>query len=175
MPGKLVAYQKKRNFNKTTEPQGGESGEKLRKEPAFVVQKHAATHLHYDFRLAMGGVLKSWAVPKGISLDPKDKHLAVSVEDHPLSYQNFAGVIPEGEYGAGKVAIWDHGTYKNLRSVSMAQAFSEGKIVIALSGKKLHGNFVLIRFKGKTAAASKANKNWLLMHMKGEPHAESKK
>ncbi len=123
------------------------------KKPIFVIQKHDATHLHWDFRLEMDGVLKSWAVPKEPSKDPKVKRLAIEVEDHDLSYAKFAGIIEEGHYGAGKVSIWDKGTYNLVEK-------KRDKIVIDLHGKKLKGHFALIKFK----RAGKAQ--WLLFKTK---------
>lgn len=153
----LSAYRKKRDFQKTTEPKGKKPSSK--KYPIFVIQKHAASHLHYDFRIQIGSVLKSWAVPKGPSLSSKEKRLAILTEDHPLEYASFEGVIPEGEYGAGTVMIWDKGRYKNLKEISMKQAFETGRIEIWLKGKKLEGGFALIKFR---------DKNWLLIKMKDE-------
>jgi len=140
----LKEYQAKRDFEKTSEPSGKkQAGGKSR----FVVQKHQASHLHYDFRLEMDGVLKSWAVPKGVPLEPGVKRLAVQVEDHPMEYINFAGRIPEGEYGAGSVEIWDRGEFKLDRK-------APGQLEITLAGKKLSGGYVLIHTDGK---------NWLLI------------
>ncbi|MEK7509134.1 MAG: DNA polymerase ligase N-terminal domain-containing protein [Patescibacteria group bacterium] len=118
--------------------------------PIFVVHKHAARHLHYDFRLEMEGALKSWAVPKGPSMNPADKRLAVHVEDHPLEYATFHGTIPEGEYGAGKVEIWDKGTYRLVSG-----SVRGGELVVDLRGKKLKGQFALVRMR--------TPKNWLLI------------
>lgn len=152
MPSKdsLKTYQEKRQFGKTPEPSGGER--QASETPLFVVQKHAARHLHYDFRLEVEGVLKSWAVPKGPSLNPKDKRLAVPTEDHPLEYADVEGVIPEGEYGAGTVMVWDFGTYRNITEkkgipVPMAEAVPHGHVKVWLEGKKLRGGFALTRFK----------------------------
>lgn len=131
----------------------------------FVVQKHKATHLHYDFRLEIEGVLKSWAVPKGPSTDPKEKRLAVPTEDHPLPYADFEGVIPKGESGAGTVLVWDAGTYENRKTrtgwtVPMLKALEEGHLVVWLQGKKLKGGYALIRVKtGK-------EERWVLVKMK---------
>lgn len=167
----IEGYRKKRDFGKTTEPSGGESGGMRRKKPIFVVQKHASRALHYDFRLEVEGVLKSWAVPKGPSTDPKDKRLAVPTEDHPLEYAGFEGVIPEGEYGAGTVMVWDTGTYENLRAAkegdgaSMERSISDGKIEVALDGNKLRGGYAFIR----TGKGEKAR--WLLIKMRDDEAA----
>ena len=124
----------------------------------FVVHEHKATRLHYDFRLEMGGVLRSWAVPKGPSMNPADKRLAVMVADHPVDYINFEGVIPEGSYGAGPVAVWDEGTYETTEPTSPEVQLDGGKFVFILKGQKLKGVFTLARFaKGKTG------QEWLLM------------
>jgi DNA ligase D-like protein (predicted 3'-phosphoesterase) len=160
--GSLKDYQKKRDFSRTPEPSGKAAGAPT--EPIFVIQKHDASHLHYDFRLEVDGVLKSWAVPKGPSTDPKDKRLAVPTEDHPLEYADFEGVIPEGQYGAGTVLVWDTGPYRNLtekkgESIPLAQAVEHGHVKVWLEGKKLKGGYALTRFrKGK-------DESWLLVKM----------
>ncbi|MDH7592976.1 MAG: DNA polymerase ligase N-terminal domain-containing protein [Methanomicrobiales archaeon] len=127
-------------------------GEEYPKEghPVFVVQKHRAKMMHYDFRLEVGGVLKSWAVPKGPSMDPAEKRLAIPTEDHDMGYAGFEGVVPEGEYGAGAVMLWDRGTYRNLTegAVSMEEALSRGRATVDLHGIRLRGAFTLIRTRG---------------------------
>ena len=161
----LKEYKRKRHFDKTPEPVGKVA---RRTDWSFVVQKHAASHLHYDFRLEMGGVLKSWAVPKGPSLDPQDRRLAVEVEDHPLEYGKFEGTIPAGSYGAGEVIVWDRGTWKCDQNPE--QALRKGKLEFDLQGEKLHGGWRLIRMPRK----SESKNNWLLMkrHDKFERPAE---
>src|SRR5437016_9625607 len=139
----LTEYKKKRRFNKTPEP----GPEKKTSEfgNIFVVQKHRATQLHYDFRLEADGVLLSWAVPRGPSMDPNVKRLAMHVEDHPVDYANFEGVIPEGEYGGGTVMVWDNGIYGPEEARSVTQAVARGELKFALLGQKLKGSFVLVR------------------------------
>lgn len=161
----LVKYNKKRNFDRTSEPEG-KAAPKNRFR--FVVQKHDASRLHYDFRLELGGVLKSWAVPKGPSMNPADKRLAVMVEDHPVSYISFEGTIPEGNYGAGTVELWDNGLFipvdKDLRKISERSALTaikNGELKLMLKGEKLEGGFVLVRLKDD-------EKNWLLIKHKDE-------
>ena len=148
----LKQYQKKRKFEKTTEPKGEIKKTGLSR---FVVHKHQAKHLHYDFRLELDGLLKSWAIPKGPPEDKGVKRLAVQVEDHPVDYINFSGQIPEGQYGAGTVEIWDSGTFHLIKR-------DDKKIEFELKGKKLSGSYVLIRTKlgGK-------DKNWLIAKQKG--------
>lgn len=154
----LQEYQEKRKFDQTPEPETNES-EMPHESPVFVVQKHKASHLHFDFRLEADGVLKSWAVPKGPSMNPKDKRLAVQVEDHPLSYAGFSGTIPEGNYGAGQVEIWDNGTYTYIGKFNdMEEAIRKGIIEFELEGHLLRGIFNLVR----THMDEKEN-NWLLM------------
>ena len=171
----LKEYKQKRSFSKTPEPKGGKPGEK---SLLFVVQKHAASRLHYDFRLEMDGVLKSWAIPKGPSLDPADKRLAMQVEDHPFDYKDFEGIIPQGNYGAGTVMVWDTGTYEPLEEIKGAGGSKEfktvtgtkaaqnkvllkeltsGSLKFRLNGKKLRGEFALVQTKGR------GDNSWLLI------------
>ena len=166
MPVTLEQYRKKRDFTRTTEPSGtGEPPhEGERQSRRFVVQKHHARSLHYDLRLEEEGVLKSWAIPKGPSLDPADKRLAVAVEDHPLEYGDFEGTIPEGEYGAGRVIVWDRGTFIPAGGEeSFGGMLAKGAAKIQLSGKKLNGGFALVR----TRWGGKAN-NWLFIKERDE-------
>jgi bifunctional non-homologous end joining protein LigD len=157
----LKKYRSKRNFDVTSEPSG--SGPKRtgsKTALAYVIQKHQASHLHYDFRLEWNGVLLSWAIPKGPSLDPSVKRLAAAVEDHPVEYGSFEGVIPEGEYGGGTVMLWDSGTW-TPESPDVDAALRIGELKFTLYGKKLKGSWVLIRTKGGFAGSSKPQ--WLLI------------
>src|SRR5712691_2251888 len=148
----LTDYKKKRRFDKTPEP--GPEKKRTKTGRLFVVQKHRATQLHYDFRLEADGVLKSWAVPKGPSLDPAVRRLAMQVEDHPVDYARFEGVIPEGEDGGGTVMVWDYGTYEPENSDNVGDALREGELKFSLNGKKLKGSWVLVRTR---------ERQWLLM------------
>jgi bifunctional non-homologous end joining protein LigD len=141
----LKEYQQKRRFTKTAEPAPKKKSSRSGK--LFVVQKHRASHLHYDFRLEIDGVLKSWAVPKGPSLDPAVRRLAMAVEDHPIDYADFEGIIPEGEYGGGTVMVWDRGTY--ISESQMTSDFGRGELKFTLQGVKLNGSWVLVRTKGR--------------------------
>src|SRR5712692_1192999 len=149
----LEEYQRKRDFRRTPEPSGTARRRKKAAAAAlsFVVQKHAATRLHYDFRLELGGVLLSWAIPKGPSLDPHEKRLAVHVEDHPIDYGGFEGVIPKGQYGGGTVLLWDRGTWTPLEPDPEA-ALKKGALKFRLDGEKLRGNWALVRMAGRAAA-----------------------
>ncbi len=167
MPKKdtLKRYRDKRDFQKTPEPKGGKK--KGGKRPVFVIQKHDASRLHYDFRLEVDGVLKSWAVPKGPSTDPGEKRLAVPTEDHPLDYADFEGVIPEDEYGGGTVLVWDAGSYGNLmaekdKPLGMAESIRAGHVEVWLEGRKLRGGYALVR----TGAKQGDDQRWLLVKMK---------
>lgn len=174
----LALYKKKRDFKKTPEPKGnGETKNRLR----FVIQRHDASRLHYDFRLELGGVLKSWAVPKGPSMNPADKRLAVMVEDHPVSYINFHGEIPEGNYGAGTVEVWDKGLFfpidKNQQKLTETQALAalkKGELKIFLKGERLEGEFVLVRMKKSGISSGQVEKNWLLIKHKDEYAVKNK-
>src|ERR1700743_1114428 len=164
----LKEYVKKRDFKKTAEPKAGKS--KDASHLMFVIQKHDASHLHYDFRLEMDGVLKSWAVPKGPSTDPKVKRLAMMVEDHPFDYRNFEGIIPKGEYGGGTVIVWDEGTYEPIETVKGKKAqeahllkqLASGQLKIKLHGKKLKGEYALVKTHGM------GENGWLLIKHKDE-------
>src|ERR1700688_677271 len=166
----LTKYRRKRNAENTPEPFGREVPTPTSTTSgSFVVQKHAARRLHYDFRLEMEGVLRSWAVPKGPSMNPADKHLAVAVEDHPLEYGDFEGVIPEGNYGAGAVIVWDRGVYNVLEGeADAADAIRKGKVDINLHGFKLNGAFTLVRTGGRNSADPKDKQNWLLIKKRDE-------
>ena len=176
----LTAYRDKRNFEKTPEPPPTPAlkAKRKRQRPIFVVQEHHVSRLHYDFRLEAEGVLKSWAVPKAPSMAPAQKRLAVHVEDHPLAYATFEGTIPEGQYGAGTVAIWDQGTYDNIladRPVpqTVTEGIAAGKLEFALHGTKLQGQFALIRMRGP----GRGKEHWLLIKMQDayarpEAHAD---
>lgn len=157
----LALYKKKRDFKASPEPQGGENKSK---KLSFVVQRHKATRLHYDFRLEMEGVLKSWAVPKGPSLNPKDRRLAMMVEDHPFDYKDFHGVIPSG-YGAGIVEIWDKGSFfgvdekgERIDEKTLLKALKKGSLKFSLQGKKLKGEFALVKIK-----SDEKGNAWLLI------------
>jgi len=164
----LTEYVKKRDFKKTAEPKAGKSKDK--DHLIFVVQKHDASRLHYDFRLEMDGVLKSWAVPKGPSLDPKVKHLAMMVEDHPFDYLNFEGIIPKGEYGGGTVIVWDEGTYEPIEAIKGKKAqekhllkqLASGQLKIKLHGEKLNGEFAMVKTHGM------GENGWLMIKHKDE-------
>ena len=160
----LTSYRKKRRFGKTPEPAGGKektAASAAQAAPVFVVQRHAARRLHYDLRLEVDGVLKSWAVPRGPSLNPDDKRLAVQTEDHPLEYGNFEGVIPEGNYGAGTVQIWDCGTYESVGAAQ--EQLDRGEIKFTLRGKRLRGSFVLVRTKPSATGPKPKQPEWLLI------------
>ncbi len=168
----LSEYESRRDFRRTPEPSPkSKDAPKLKKDrnPIFVIQQHDASTMHFDFRIEVDGVLKSWAVPKGPSTDPSEKRLAVATEDHPLKYADFEGVIPEDEYGAGAVIVWDAGPYKNItedddgKEVPLKKALDDGLAEIWLEGKKIRGGYALVhsKLRGK-------KKNWLLVKMKDD-------
>jgi DNA ligase D-like protein (predicted 3'-phosphoesterase) len=161
----LAEYRSKRDLDRSPEPSGERGASPS--DPIFVVQKHRARNEHYDLRLEVGGVLKSWAVPKGPSTDPREKRLAIRVEDHPLEYATFEGVIPGGEYGAGAVIVWDTGTYRNAtrrngQDVPLEQALDDGHVVVELRGRKLRGGYALTR----TDVDERGRERWLLVKMR---------
>ncbi|UQA97021.1 DNA polymerase ligase N-terminal domain-containing protein [Streptomyces halobius] len=161
----LTEYRGKRHFDRTDEPRG--TGDATGGEPCFVVQIHDASTLHFDFRLEVDGVLKSWSVPKGPSADPHDKRLAMPTEDHPLEYREFEGVIAPGEYGAGTVIVWDQGTYRPLpgkrkrRTAGFGEDLENGHASFWLDGTKLHGGYALTRFR--TGREPGDRESWLLV------------
>lgn len=163
---RLSDYKARRDFRRSPEPSGGR---KHGKGSRFVIQQHAASSMHWDFRLEIEGVLVSWAVPKGPSTDPREKRLAVRTEDHPTDYGEFEGIIPEGEYGAGAVIVWDTGRYRNLRAgdgddaCPMADSLDQGQIEVFLEGEKLTGGYALVH-----ARVGSDEKNWLLVKMDDE-------
>src|ERR1700675_794466 len=146
---KLSAYRSKRDFSKTGEPRGEPGGEPS-KRLRYVIQKHAASRLHYDLRLELDGVFKSWAVTRGPSLDPRDKRLAVEVEDHPLEYGDFEGTIPRGEYGGGTVQLWDRGYWMSEGDSPPQTALQAGNLKFRLDGQRLRGSWVLVRMKDRS-------------------------
>jgi bifunctional non-homologous end joining protein LigD len=163
----LEEYRRRRKFTETPEPVGRVRGVRRR---IFVVQKHDASRLHYDFRLAINGVLVSWAVPKGPSMNPADKRLAIRTEDHPLEYADFEGVIPEGQYGAGTVMVWDKGTYEPKDGKSPDEQLRRAKIDVVLYGEKLRGGFTLVR-TGHRSDDPSGKQRWLLIKHRDE-HAD---
>ena len=167
-PGaKLTEYRRKRDFSRTAEPAGGET--RRARKLAFVIQKHAASHLHYDLRLEHDGVMKSWAVPKGPSLDPSVKRLAMQVEDHPIEYNEFEGTIPRGEYGGGTVMLWDRGTYTYGGSdpdpeEGLRRGYEKGDFKFVLNGKRLKGSWALVRMRNDQPGKPQ----WLLIKHKDQ-------
>jgi bifunctional non-homologous end joining protein LigD len=167
----LAEYRGKRDFTKTKEPAGRTARSRSKHALAFVVQKHSASHLHFDFRLELDGVMKSWAVPKGPSYDPTQKRLAMEVEDHPIEYNSFEGTIPEGEYGAGTVMLWDRGTYEAEDGggvESLREGYERGDLKIIIHGTRMRGGWVLVRMR-----RAGARNQWLLIKHRDE-YASSK-
>jgi len=161
---KLSEYNRKRDFDRTPEPSGVSAAPPAGGPRRFVVQRHRARSVHYDFRLEIDGVLVSWAVPKGVTLDPKARHLAVHVEDHPLDYVDFEGVIPAGDYGGGDVIVWDRGTWELHGADDARAAVDRGEIHVDLHGERLRGRVVLIR----TGDARGEREQWLVLHKRDD-------
>jgi DNA ligase D-like protein (predicted 3'-phosphoesterase) len=170
----LDEYERKRDFSKTSEPRAkrakrGKKGGPKRRHPRFAIQKHSATSLHYDLRLEVGDALASWAVPKGPSLDPRDKRLAMRTEDHPLDYLSWEGVIPKGEYGGGEMIVWDRGVYENIsktrsgREMTIEEAIEKGDVKVFLLGEKVRGPYALVR-----TSDPGDREQWLLIKKRGE-------
>lgn len=161
-------YKKKRDFRKTDEPKGDENSSSSG-EPIFVIQKHDATNLHYDFRIEIDGILKSWTIPKGPSTNPSEKQMAIPTEDHPLKYADFEGTIPEDEYGGGTVMIWDKGVFKNIKKndngelIDLERSYEDGLVEIYLKGEKLQGGYALVEMKSGDMKGK-----WLLIKMDDE-------
>lgn len=173
----LTEYRRKRDFGKTAEPEGGAATRKrgTAKRLDFVIQKHAASHLHFDLRLELDGVMKSWAVPKGPAPDPSIKRLAMQVEDHPVEYNTFEGTIPEGEYGGGTVMLWDRGWYepeKGGGEDGVREGMKKGDLKIVFHGKRMKGSWVLVRTRGWGGGGSGSKPSWLLIKHRDE-HAEA--
>src|SRR3981081_493755 len=167
----LVEYKSKRDFRKTVEPKGGKPLPKAVKGASrFVIQKHDARRLHYDFRLQMEGVLKSWALPKGLPWQKGEKHLAVEVEDHPIENETFEGIIPEGQYGGGTVMVWDRGTYY-VYGEQPLKSLREGKLHLVLAGQKAKGEWTLVRIRGRDGEKNQ----WLILKTGGSAKPPSKK
>ena len=166
---KKETYEEKRDFSKTSEPRGEKSSKRVKAGNGFVIQKHDATNLHYDFRLEIDGTLKSWSVPKGPSTDPSIKRMAIPTEDHPLEYAYFEGTIPKGQYGGGTVMLWDRGIFENLKKdeagkpISLTDSYKMGTLEFSLKGEKLQGGYALVKMKG-----GKMEGNWLLIKMDDE-------
>ncbi|HEY2190901.1 MAG TPA: DNA polymerase ligase N-terminal domain-containing protein [Actinomycetospora sp.] len=167
-PDRLATYVRKRDFDVTPEPTGGGSGDG---PPIFVVQRHRARRLHYDFRLEIDGALASWAVPRGPTLDPSARHMAVHVEDHPLDYAMFEGIIPAGQYGGGDVIVWDRGVWHPARTDDPAAAVAAGELHLDLEGEKLAGRFVLVRRRARDGDDRSGKEQWVLVH-KHDDHAQ---
>jgi len=162
----LAEYKRKRDFAKTAEPSGGTGSRRSGRGLRFVIQKHAASHLHFDFRLELDGVMKSWAVPKGPSYDPSVRRLAMEVEDHPIEYNTFEGTIPKGQYGGGTVMIWDRGTYDAEDGggvESLREGYERGDLKFVMRGKRMHGGWVLVRMRREGDRAQ-----WLLIKHRDE-------
>ena len=163
----LAEYKRKRDFAKTAEPEGKAVAKRSRRALRFVIQKHAASRLHFDFRLELDGVMKSWAVPKGPSYDPSVKRLAMEVEDHPIEYNTFEGTIPKGEYGGGTVMLWDRGTYEpegGGGEDALREGYERGDLKIILHGKRLEGAWVLVRMR----RGEEGRAQWLLIKHRDE-------
>ena len=170
----LTEYRAQRDFRKTAEPEGSAAPRKQLRKLEFVIQKHAASHLHFDLRLELDGVMKSWAVPKGPAPDPTIKRLAMQVEDHPIEYNSFEGTIPRGEYGGGTVMLWDRGWYepeKGGGEDGVREGYRQGDLKVVFHGKRMKGSWVLVRTRGWGGGGSGGKPSWLLIKHRDE-HTE---